>query len=170
VRARGSHELDDPAAEHVVDVDVLCGGAELVHVVHADDRPQVLERMTEPLVLEDAELVVYPRIAEGGAEEEAIELRLGERKGALILDGVVRREQEERMGELSGDAVRGDLPLGHRLEQRGLGLRSRAVDLVDEDHVREDRPGAELEVARLLVEDREPRHVGRLEVGRALDP
>jgi hypothetical protein len=31
--------------------------------------------------------------------------------------------------------------LRHRLEQRRLRLRHRAVDLVDEHDVREDRPG-----------------------------
>ena len=67
------------------------------------------------------------------------------------------------------DPVDGDLLLGHRLEQCGLRLRRRAVDLVDEDDVREDRPRTELEVPRLLVEDREPGDVGRLEVRRALD-
>jgi hypothetical protein len=39
------------------------------------------------------------------------------------------------------DAVDGDVALGHRLEQRGLRLRRRAVDLVGEEDVREDRPG-----------------------------
>ena len=58
---------------------------------------------------------------------------------------------------------------GHRLEQRRLRARHRAVDLVDEDDVREDRAGPELELARLLVEDRQTGDVGRLEVGRALD-
>src|SRR5207302_2698570 len=37
------------------------------------------------------------------------------------------------------------------------------------DDVREDRAGPELEVAVPLVEDREPGHVRRLQVGRALD-
>jgi hypothetical protein len=67
-------------------------------------------------------------------------------------------------------AVDGDLVLGHRLEQRGLCLRHRAVDLVDEHDVGEDRARAELELAAALVEDREARDVRRLEVGRALDP
>ena len=76
-----------------------------------------------------------------------------------------------RNGAGSGvrDAVDRDLPLGHRLEQRRLRLRRRPVDLVDEQDVGEDRAGAELEVARLLVVDREPGDVGRLQVGRALD-
>ena len=73
-------------------------------------------------------------------------------------------------GSCARHAVDGHLALGHRLEQRGLRLRRRAVDLVDEDDVGEDRPGPELEAARLLVEHRESGHVRRLEIGRALDP
>ena len=49
-----------------------------------------------------------------------------------------------------------DLPLLHRLEQRGLRLRRRAVDLVAEEQVGEDRARPELEVARALVVDAEP--------------
>jgi hypothetical protein len=60
--------------------------------------------------------------------------------------------------------------LGHRLEQCRLRLRHRSVDLVDEHDVREDRARAELELALTLVVDRKPGDVGRLQVGRALDP
>ena len=80
------------------------------------------------------------------------------------------RCSEERVRQPPRDAVDRHLALGHRLEQRRLRLRHRAVDLVDEDDVREDRAGPELELARLLVEDREAGDVGRLQVGRALDP
>ena len=74
------------------------------------------------------------------------------------------------LGSRRVSAVRRHLLLGHRLEQRGLGLRHRAVDLVDEHDVREDRPGLELELPDLLVVDREAGDVVRLQVGRALDP
>ncbi len=46
-------------------------------------------------------------------------------------------------------AVDGDLPLVHRLEQRGLRLRRGAVDLVGQQEVGED--GARLEFERLGV-------------------
>ena len=62
-----------------------------------------------------------------------------------------------------------DLALLHRLEQRALHLRRRAVDLVGEDEVREDGPERDLELAELLVEDPRPDDVGRDEVGRELD-
>ena len=77
--------------------------------------------------------------------------------------------RKKGVGTLRVIAVDGHLVLGHRLEQGGLGLRHRAVDLVDEQDVGEDRPGPELELAHPLIEHREPGDVGRLEVGRALD-
>ena len=55
-----------------------------------------------------------------------------------------------------GHAVDGDLPLLHRLQQRGLGLRCGAVDLVGEDELRDDGTGRNSKRLRLLVEDVDP--------------
>ena len=78
-----------------------------------------------------------PRVRPGSRactrEQEAVELRLGQRERALELDRVLRREHEERLGQRVRLAVDGDLPLLHRLEQRRLRLRRRAVDLVGEE-------------------------------------
>ena len=60
----------------------------------------------------------------------------------------------------------------HRLEQRRLGLRRGAVDLVGQDDVGEDRPVDELELppaVRGVLEDIRPRDVHRHQVGRELD-
>jgi hypothetical protein len=103
-------------------------------------------------------------------QQEAVELRLGQRERPLVLDRVLGGQQEEGARQLPCLAVDRHLALGHRLEQGRLRLRRGAVDLVDEQDVREDRAGAELEVARLLVEDGHAGDVGRLQVGRALDP
>ena len=152
-----------------VEVDVLRRESHLFHVVEAHDRTEGLERMGEALLFEDAQLVVHSRVAERRPQEEAVELRLGQREGPFVLDRVLRREQQERARQLPRDAVRRYLPLGHCLEQRGLRLGCRPVDLVDENDVGEDRPRPELEVPRLLVEHGEPGHVGGLQVGGALD-
>jgi hypothetical protein len=95
---------------------------------------------------------------------------LGQRVRAFVLDRVLRRHHEERTRQLVGDAVDGDLVLLHAFEQRGLRLRRRAVDLVDEQEVREDRPGAELELVFLLVEDVHARDVRRQQVRGELEP
>src|SRR5262249_4879599 len=56
-----------------------------------------------------------------------------------------------------------------RLEQGGLSLRRRAVDLVAQEEVREDGSGLEAERALGRAEDARARDVRRHEVGRELD-
>ena len=126
--------------------------------------------MPVELCLDDRQLLVERRVAEGGADQEAVELRLGQREGSLLLDRVLGRDDEERVGQRVRDAVDRDLVLRHALEQGRLRLRQRPVDLVDDEDAGEDRAGPELELPRVRVPDREPGDVGRLEVGRALDP
>jgi hypothetical protein len=64
------------------------------------------------------------------------------------------------------DAVDGHLALLHRLEQRGLGLGGRAVDLVGEHDAGKHRPGAEDELAR--AQRHRARHVRGQHVRREL--
>ena len=90
-------------------------------------------------------------------EHEAVELRLGQRVGALLLDGVLGGEDQERQVQRVGLAAGGDPVLLHRLEQRRLRLGRRAVHLVGEDDVGEQRPPDEAELAvpggPVLLED-----------------
>ena len=64
---------------------------------------------------------------------------LGEGVGAFLLDGVLGRQHEEGRVEVVGMARRRDVPLLHRLEERGLGLGRRPVDLVRQHDIGEDR-------------------------------
>ena len=66
-------------------------------------------------------------------------------------------------------AVDGDLALLHRLQQRGLRLRRRAVDLVGEQHVGEHRARAG-SAARRSRSAIVPGDVGGQHVGRELEP
>ena len=126
-------------------------------------------RLALDTACEDVHFAFATRVAERRAQEEAIELRLGKRVRPLVLDRVLRRDDEEGRLEDVRDAFDRHLPLLHRLEQRRLRLRRGAVDLVREEEVREDRARPELEVAVALVPDRRARHVRRHEVGRELD-
>ena len=63
-----------------------------------------------------------------------------------------------------------DLALLHRLEQRGLGLGRRPVDLVGQQQVGEHRALAEPERALPRLEDHLADHVGRHQVGGELHP
>src|ERR1041384_1776538 len=97
----------------------------------------------------------------------------GEGIGALLLDRVLGGEHEEGERELVGRAACGDPVLLHGLEEGGLGLGGRAVDLVGEDEVGEDRALEEAEDAAaggvVFFEDLGAGDVSGHEVGSELD-
>ena len=126
--------------------------------------------MSVSLLLDDLQLLVRRRIPERRLQEEAVELGFRQWERPFVLDRVFRRDQQEGIGQDARLAVDGDLMLGHRFKKCRLRLRHRAVDLVDEHDVREDRAGAKLEVTLALVVDREARDVRGLQIRRALDP
>ena len=70
---------------------------------------------------------------------------------------------------LWGLAVDGDLLFFHGLEQGGLGAGWGPVELVDQDHVGEHRPGPELPCAGVRRNHRHARDVGWQQVGVPLD-
>ena len=121
---------------------------------------------------DDLHFVVLREVVHHDVEHEAIELRFGQRIGAFQLDRVLRREDQERPLERVLAAAGGDVVLLHRLEQRRLRLGRRAVDLVGEQHVREDRPPHEAQRADAagVVEHLGAGDVGRHQVRRELDP
>ena len=93
--------------------------------------------------------------------------------GAFELDRVLRREDVERLVERIGPSLNRDAVLLHRLEQRRLRLRRRAVDFVGEHDVGEDRAGREHHLPaagrRILLNQVGAGDVGRHQVGRELD-
>ena len=91
------------------------------------------------------DLVVVVRVAERRAHQEAVELGLGQAVRALLLDRVLGGDDDERPGHVVAGAVDGDVALLHHLEQRGLRLRRRPVDLVGEHDVGEHGAAAEVE-------------------------
>ncbi len=92
--------------------------------------------------LDDAELLLFLGIVHEDVEHEAVLLRFGQRIGAFLLDGVLRGQHEERVGQLVPGAADGDLAFLHGFEQGGLRLGRRAVDLVGQDDVGEQRARA----------------------------
>ena len=120
--------------------------------------------------LQHLQLVLHRRIAEAEPHQKAVELSLGQRKGPFVIDGVLRGDDQERRAELVRGAVHRDAAFAHRFEQSRLRARRGPVDFVGQHDLGKDRAGAELELGRLLVEDRSAGHVGRQQVGRALNP
>jgi hypothetical protein len=119
--------------------------------------------------VDDAQFLLLARVADHELHHEAVDLRLGQRVGALLLDRVLRRQHQERVRQPPRVAGQRHLPFLHRLEQRRLHLRRRAVDLVGEHEVGEHRAFLDLPLARLRVVDVRADEVGRQQVGRELD-
>ena len=68
--------------------------------------------------VDDPNLFVPARIPDAKLHHEAVELGLGERVGALLLDRVLGRHDEERLLEPEGLLAEGHLALLHGFEQR----------------------------------------------------
>jgi hypothetical protein len=122
------------------------------------------------MAVEDLELPLAFRIAHRQAHHEPVELGLGQRVGAFVLDRVLGRDHHERPFKCVSGAVDRDLPLLHALEQRGLRFRRRPVDLVAQDDVRKHRPLPEPEALAMVVPHVHAGHVRGEQVGRELDP
>ena len=161
---------NDVVGDARIDVDLADGFLHPAQFLDRQDLLEVLERVRPLLLIEDDDLLDRLRVAEAKAQHEPVQLCLGQGERALVLDRVLGRDDEERIRHRVGRAVDRRLTLLHAFEERGLGLRGRPVDLVGEHDLAEDRAGAELELLGLLVVDREPRDVGRQQVGGELDP
>nr|GEU28510.1 hypothetical protein [Tanacetum cinerariifolium] len=119
-----------------------------------------------------ADFLFFGRIHDVDAQQEAVELRLGQRVGARLLDRILRGQHEEWPGQRVGLAGKGHAALLHGFEQRRLRLGRRAVDLVGQQHLGEHGAMLEAEFALargvVLFQDFGAHDIGRHEVGREL--
>src|SRR5665647_1222737 len=107
----------------------------------------IASRGNAPPWLSSIETSAAGDVAHRDACHETVALRLGQGVGALHLDRVLCGHHDERLVQLIGLAVYGDLALLHALQHRRLGLGGGAVDLVTDDDVGKDGARPELEVA-----------------------
>ncbi len=108
------------------------------------------------------------RIAQRKTQQKTIELRIGQRIGAGQVQWILSGDHEERLGQGVTDAVDGDLLLGHRLEQRALGARRRAVDLVGQQQLGKNWARMKSESTVALLVDRYAQDVRWQQVGSEL--
>ncbi len=177
---RGSHQdmgvgACGPGELHAVSPDALVDRRPLDGGLHGEHR-RCVGHLAQCLIFllpvhaafEHVPLLVRRRIAEGGAHHEAVELRLGQRVGAFVLDRVGGGEHVERPLEHEGLTLDGDLVFLHRFEEGCLCPRRRAVDLVGEQQPGEQRALSEREVAAALVVHERSGEIGGEEVGGEL--
>jgi hypothetical protein len=139
------------AQQRIAGVDRGHRGTQAGHVLRTEHRLRAGDQFAAVGAGEQRAFGFLAGIAQGQAQQEAVELGIGQRIGARQVDRILGGDHEERIGQGMGAAVDGDLVLGHRLEQRALRARRCAVDLVGQQHVGEHRAGMEFEAPRLRV-------------------
>jgi hypothetical protein len=80
-------------------------------------------------------LLLRGGIAHDLFEQEPVGLRLGQRIGTFLVDGVLGGDHHERLPDgvhLPGD---GGLSFLHCFEHRALGLRARSVDFIEQQDI-----------------------------------
>jgi hypothetical protein len=150
--------------EHAAD-----GGAQERDVVEAHRRLEPRQRMTAELLVDDPQLVVGLGIAERRAHEEAVELRLRQRNVPSYSIGfcVAMTRNGSTSLRVSPSTVTCCSAIASSSADCVFGI----ARLISSTSTTFANTGpAELEVALELVVDRQPRHIGRLEIRRALDP
>jgi hypothetical protein len=150
-------------------VDLADRGARVEDGLRRGDAPDLGDHARR-LPVHDLPLLLLGRVADDDLHHEAVDLRLGQAVRALVLDGILGREHHEELAERMARPTDRHLLLLHRLEQRALHLGWRAVDLVREQDVREDRPEARAERLIRGVVDHRPVQIGRQEIRGELDP
>jgi hypothetical protein len=162
------HQAYDVLRHGVVDEDLFRCLLQLCDLLRGEYGVGVRPVCTHPL--QDGQLLERGRVVDRDLQQEPVPLRFGQRVDAVGLDRVLRREDEERLGQLVAGAADADLVLGHRLQQGGLHLGGCAVDLVREYEVGEDR--AELGVEALGGRPPDPGadDVAGYQVGGELQP
>ena len=149
----GTHDRDRVGDDRRVHVDARGRGLELGETGGVQDGPHLGGRAQR--ALDDRGLLGGRGVADHDLHQEPVHLRLGQRVGALGLDGVLGGHHEERARDPVALLPDRDLALLHDLEQGGLDLGRGAVDLVGEEEVAEHR--TELGVERAGVRTVDPR-------------
>ena len=125
-------------------------------------------------LLDDLLFLAPARVRHAELEHEPVELRLGQGIGAFLLDRILGREDEERIGKSIGRARCRDVVLLHCLKESGLGLGGCAVDLVGQDDIGEHgtrhEPEGALASCQVFLDDLSAGDVARHQVRSELHP
>ena len=162
-------QADDVALHLFIQIEAVHHGARLLDGVETDDRLRHRHFLGGACQIEHEELLFLGRIVHDHLHHEAVELGLGERIGAFLLQRVLRGQHEERRRQHEGLLADGDLLFLHRLKQGALHLGGSAVDFVGEDEVREHRPVFHAEARFPRVVDFRAHDVGGQHVRGELD-
>ena len=167
--ARGPAQPDGVFGDRRADRHGLGGRLRLRPMIRGADWLQVVEGELAAAVEDQLRLVVAVGITDRGGHREPVQLAFYQREGAALRQGVLGGDHQVGAGERPGFAVDGDLLFLHGLQQGRLGAGRGAVELVDQDQMREDGTGTEFPCVGVRCEYRHACHVGGQEIGVPLD-
>ena len=130
----------------------------------------LVRRILTEAVEQDTCLLLHGGVAHAYLDHKAVKLSLRQRECPDIPLGILRCNNDERLGKLVYHAVDGDALLLHRFQQRRLCFRRGAVYLIGKQYIRHNETRAVLETVLLAVEHRESGDVGSHHVRRKLRP
>ena len=120
--------------------------------------------------IQNGALLAAIGISDYHLHHEPIDLRLGERIRALLLQGILGGKHQERCGQTISLISDRYLALLHRFQQSALYFCRCAIDFVREDEIAENRPVLRPERSVLRVVDHRSHDVGRQHIGGELQP
>ena len=166
--ATGPDDIDDVVLHPVVDVDTVDDFARADDLLRGDQGIDPELRRGSRHGVEDGTFLGARGVADMHLEHEAVELRLGQLVGALLLERIHRGEHEEWVGQFVSLVPEGDLALLHGFKQGALHFGRGAIDFVSEDEIGKNRPQLGRKFAVTRVVDQRADQVGREKVGGKL--
>jgi len=167
--ARAVDDFESVIVQAGVHLDVRDGVLHGENIANIGDGIERFERIIANTLAQNFLFRFVRGITHLNAHQKAVELRFRQWVGAVMLDRVLRGDDEKGLRQRQGFAVDGDLRFVHGFEKSGLRARGSAVDLVGENYVGENRAGTKFKFPRLGIVDADAEDVAGEQVRRELD-
>ena len=144
--------------------------ARLLYRFRGNDRAERLRLPVLAAPFEYLNALFSRRIAHRRLDKKSVELSFRQRIRAHILDRILRCDHHKRLVQKICPAVDGCLPFLHAFKKTRLRFRSRAVNLVRQKDVGENRSRDELKLGRFHIEKADAGNIARKKIGSELYP
>ena len=169
VIARDVNDVHQVVDERLVDVNRAHVLLQVFNFLRIENGLEMFECFLRATGTQQLFLIDTVRVSDRQLHQKSIELRFGQRKRSDVFDRILRRDHQKRLRQRQAALLDADHSFAHRFEQRGLRLRRRAIDLIGEKYVGENRAGDEFEFLLVLVVNRHADDIRRKKIARELD-
>ena len=167
---RREHDVHDVFLDLVININLVHHRPRTKNVLRRNHRLHLNQLLRERHPLENLKLILPVGIDDLQFEHEPVHLRLRQRIRPLLLDGILRRQDQERLVERKRLLADGHLLFLHGFQERALHLCRGAIHLVRQNDIRENRTLLDREIPRPRIVNQRPDEVCRQQVWRELNP